>query len=783
MSKKKKAVEFDPEMKEPMSLTAKIVLVVIALAVVIAGIYLAYYLIHYNGYRGYEQYLTDYEYETGSAFTPASDSTNNVAGYDLVAENNNLKLYTDTATGYIALYDKRDGQITYSNPVNTDDDPIANETIKNAMRSAFILEYFNPDVQTGTFDSYTKCVKTGGLKAESIQDGIRYIYNIGESNAKFNIPLEYRLGDDYVSVSVPTKGIEELGTAYVFRIQLLRYFGAADSSENGCIVVPNNSGALINFNNGKTTASQYSQFVYDLDPMAANFTTIEEAETVKLPIFGLCRENSSILASIEDGETIARITAAASGALNDYNYAYVSFTYRNSDDLSMFGDSSQAVYVMENDMYDVNCTVRYTKLTSENKGYAGLANYYRERLIAEGRLDGEAPTGDIPFYYDVLGGVQETSHILGVQYQRTFPMTTFSQASEIASDLNAKGVNNQVLNYEGWMNRGYYHDAADKVNIVSSLGNKKDLENLSSQLEGYGGKLYADVAFAKVSNGARFFNFNAQGSRYYGGGYVATFGLVNPTTLRSTSGLGYDSNRYTVLSPKFLDRYVGSFSDIIKGYDITGVSLRDLGSYVSSDKKRTNLIDREKALDITLAQLERIDSTGKDLCMNEANLYAFKYADDIINTPTETNEYYLIDEAIPLYQMIIHGSIDYSGNLLNFYDMEDMNPKILQMIEYGAAPHYMFTYEDSNKMKTTAMNRFYATTYENWSDEAVDVYNKVNEALKNVSGAKIVGHEIIGDARKITYSNGVKIYINYGNEVVTVDGVQVPACSYRMEGV
>lgn len=782
MSKKKKA-EFDPEMKEPMSLTAKIVLVVIGIAVLIAGIYLAYYLIHFNGYRGYEKYLTDYEYESGTAYVPLSDSDVKVAGYDLVAENNNLKLYTDTKTGYIALYDKRDGNTVYSNPVNTDDDPIANASIKDTMKSAFMLEYFNADVQTGTYDSYSKCVAVGGLSCEGIQNGIRYIYNIGEGMSKFNIPLEYRLGDDYVELSVPTKGIEELGNCYVFRIQLLRYLGAADSSENGYIVVPNNSGSLINFNNGKTTSAQYSQFVYDIDPLAASFTNLEESECIKLPIYGICRDDYSILTSVEKGETQARFTAAVSGAMNDYNYAYTSFTYRNADDLSMFGDSSQTVYVMEPEMYDINCTVRYTKLTSDYKGYAGLANYYRQRLIAEGKLDGQVDGGDIPLYYDVIGGVSETAHALGIQYQRTFPMTTYNQASKMASDLRDSGVNNQVMNFQGWMNGGYNHGAVDNVYLVSQLGSKRELEDLSAELTDNGGRFYADVALQKVTTAAKFFNSGAQGSRYYGGGYVATFGLTNPTTLRATSGLGYDDNRYTVLSPKFLDRYVDSLNNNMKGYNIDGIGLRDLGNYVASDKKRTNIVNREEALEITLAQFEKLAESDKKLCVNKANQYAFKYADDIINAPTEANDYHIVDEAIPLYEMIIHGSVDYSTNLLNFYDMEDMGPKILQMIEFGAAPHYVFTWEESNEMKVTATNRFYATTYSVWKDEAVDVYNQVNEVLKYVRDAQIVDHKIVGDARKVTYSNGVTIYINYGADNASVDGVSVPAGSYRLEGV
>ena len=81
------------------------------------------------------------------------------------------------------------------------------------------------------------------------------------------------------------------------------------------------------------------------------------------------------------------------------------------------------------------------------------------------------------------------------------------------------------------------------------------------------------------------------------------------------------------------------------------------------------------------------------------------------------------------------------------------------------------------------MNQFYATTYETWKGEAVEIYNRVNEALKYVNGAEIVGHEISGDVRKITYSNGVTIYINYSDETESMDGKSLPAMSYEMEGI
>lgn len=489
------------------------------------------------------------------------------------------------------------------------------------------------------------------------------------------------------------------------------------------------------------------------------------------------------MATIEDGQSLAMITAGISGVYNDYNYAYPTFVLRNADNLLMFGDAITDVYVLEPDMYDVNLSVKYTLLTEENKGYAGIANTYREKLIAQGKLDALTEEGDIPFYYDIIGGVKETSHILGVQYLRNFAMTTFDEAASISEDIAAAGIQNQVMNYQGWMNGGYYHDMVDNVRVTSKLGGKKGLEALNQTVEENGGRFYVDAALQKVTFADDGFNYNAEGARYYGAGYVASFGLVNPTTLRATSGLGYMENLYDLLSPRYLPRYVEKYAETMQKYEVDGLSFRDLGNYLTSDKKRTNIITREEALDVVLAQWDTLQGTGKNLMADAANDYAFPYVTDIINAPLQQNEFFLVDENIPLYEMIIHGSIDYSSELLNFHDEEDMTEIILNMIEYGAAPHYVFTWEESSQMKRTALNRYYATTYETWKQEAFDVYAQVNEVLKHVSGAKMTGHEIMeNDIRKITYDNGMVIYVNYSEKTQTADGLEIPAGSYRLEG-
>ncbi len=787
MKKEKKARE--PKVKMPMTTGKKILLGILGIALLALVIYIAQYLIRYTFYNKYRDYVSSYEVEEATKYKPLTDSDCKVEGFDLIAENEFLKLYTQPSTGFVAVYDKRDGNITTSNPLNADEDTIANDTNKAKLKSAFILGYYNSGYTTGEFDSWTYSVQKKGLTIESLKNGVRYTYEIGDITKKtsetaiyFSIPLEYRLVGDAVEVSIPSKLIKEDGAGYVYRVQLLQFFGAPSIAEDGYFVVPNASGSLINFNNGKTTSTNFTQYYYGQDPLTANLTTLENTDTCRLALYGICREDRSVLVTVEKGASLGFLTAGISEKYSERNYIYNTFVLRNTDNLKNFQGGSKDTIVMEDDFYDVNICTRYTLLTKENKGYAGLANYYRDRLIKDGTLTKLQNASDIPFYYDILGGVKETAHFLGTQYNSVHAMTTFDEAAKIVEELSAAGISNQVMNFEGWFNGGFYHDTANKIRVTLKLGGKSGLAKLNKAMEKANGRLSLDVQFLKMSKDSNF-NGTMEASRYYGAGYTATFGMVNPTTLRNTTGLGYRGNLYDVVSPKFLVKYAERFAKKVVKIDSDSLTLRDLGSYLCPDKKRTNIIDREATEEVILHELKVLEDTGKKLIMNECNDYAFGYASDILNVPMYGNDFFLTDENIPLYQMIIHGSINYSSILLNYNDLADYRPMILKLIETGTAPHYVFTWEESSAIKDTALSFYYATTFKTWKDEALDVYAKTNEVLKNVSNSFIVNHEILTDeVRRVTYDNGIVILINYGNTSFTVDGVTVGALSACVEG-
>ena len=845
--------------------------VVVLVVVAVIGLY---YLKHFYFYNEYENYVSEYDYEESRAFTPLADSEAGVENMVLAAESDYLKLYTNLDTAEVAVFDKRTGAVTYSNPRNLEDDTIANETNKNYLRSQIVLEYFNSGRTSGILDSYSSCVSTGKFEISAIDNGIRCTYLMGDTSSLtgivpryirqgvlssvtsklsdeeaqivndsysecasiegfmelnndcigsmskirelngyfeeaefsnedfatelteagkgnllipgFAVDLDYRLDGDSLVVSVPMSSVLEGGGASIYRIQLLRYFGAGSSDEEGYMMVPNGCGSIINFNNGKTNQADYSQYVYGLDPLSQDYTVIENTQAVRLPVFGIEKEDATIFAQIEEGETLSLINASISGKTSNYNFIYNTFILRGYDLLAMFGSTGNEAElpIVEKNYYDVNLTLRYSFLDEEHKGYAGMANYYRDKLVADGILTERTTDAELPFYMDVIGGVKATSHVLGIRYYSNMAMTTFAEAEEISSDLAANGIGNQVMNFQGWFNGGYYHDVIDKLNITGKLGGRRGLESLSNTVVSNGGRFYGDVAINRVTRISKRFIPELESSRYYGAGYVASFGAVNPSTLRQTASLGYDEIRFNMLSPKFVPRYVNSFARNVGKVDIEGISLRDLGDVLASDKKRSNVINREEALDVILGQFDTLSNTGKNLMVSGGNEYSFAYANDIINAPVIDSDFFIVDDSVPFYEMVIHGYIDYSGDAMNIGSSANVEKDILNLIECGAAPHYTFTHNDASDMKYTGLNNLYATTYSNWKDEAVETYNYMNEALASVQGATIINHQILSsDVRKITYDNGQIIYINYGDEPVSVDGVTVNALSYSKGGM
>ncbi|MBO4390691.1 MAG: hypothetical protein J5825_07530 [Lachnospiraceae bacterium] len=669
-------------------------------------------------------------------------------------------------------------------------------TAADASQGKTFANYYHENAEKGYYElassgpsvvrKVMKALETVGYTQEDYYADLESSGAEGAVPVSFEATMDVILEDDALVIDVPTSELKEYGGAQIYQVALMNYFGAAGLEEEGYLVVPNGSGSLIRFNNGKEYTQSYMQSVYGIDQLSSgNLTQTEYQQPVRMPVFGIVSEDRGILGVIEEGDTLAAVNACVSKKVSSYNYVYPSFTLRTYETLSMNGGS---MTVISPEMVQADLRIRYIFAEKQEDGYSysDLAGCYRDYLIDKGDLTplGEAEQKavteqDIPLYLDILGGVKETEFFLGAQYLSVNPMTTYKEAGEILDELEQGGVDRVVVNYQGWFNGGYYHNAPDNIKLVGKLGSQKELEALSDRLEASGGALYTDVAFQKQSRIAKGYLGSVESSKYYGSGHVAMEGRVNPTTFRFTATMGYKEILNYLVSPKFLNRYTESFAQKMQKIDVTGISLRDLTDELHSDGKRTEMISREQALDIVEAQLGVLDESGKQLMGSGGNAYSWRYLEDIINAPTEYSDFFMVDEGIPFYEMVIHGSINYSGLALNSGDNYSRKKAILECVEEGSYPHFVFTYKEATEMKYTGLNDHYSTWYENWMEDATEVWTEVNSALKYVTDAYMVNRTEPADGViRVTYSNGVVIYINYNGEPASVDGLSLEAESY-----
>jgi hypothetical protein len=104
---------------------------------------------------------------------------------ELITQNEFLMLYVKRETAEVAVKDKRDGYIWFSNPVDREKDPKASPLYKSELSSQLLVTYYNEKGQLNTFNSYDDSVKKKQFKINSVDKGIKIVYQLG------NIPKDY----------------------------------------------------------------------------------------------------------------------------------------------------------------------------------------------------------------------------------------------------------------------------------------------------------------------------------------------------------------------------------------------------------------------------------------------------------------------------------------------------------------------------------------------------------------------------------------------------------------
>ena len=208
-----------------------------------------------------------------------------------------------------------------------------------------------------------------------------------------------------------------------------------------------------------------------------------------------------------------------------------------------------------------------------------------------------------------------------------------------------------------------------------------------------------------------------------------------------------------------------------KAFD--GLALDGIGYRLYGDKN--NSLTRTDAMEVITSLL-----SSKKVLMYTPNSYLFGSTSKYLNMPLYSSRYRFVTDSVPFLELVLKGYIDYYSPYLNFSSNIDLD--ILKCIEFGVSPAFLVTTKESYNLSNTLSSNYYATYFDAVKSVIAKDYNYINQALREVIGAKITDREILEEGISVvTYSNGKKIIVNYTNDSYTFEGVEVKPLSYKVK--
>ena len=592
------------------------------------------------------------------------------------------------------------------------------------------------------------------------------------SKPVFNISVVYRLEGQDLLVSVPMNDIEYKEDYPLITVNVLPYFGAGTTNEEGYLLVPEGGGSIINFNNGKTAQSSYYSSLYGWD-MAQGRDYLVHETRVYYGLFGISKGDSSMLCMLEDGASYAGINADISGRNNSYNFVSANYTLLHREQCDVADKYNGEMFMYEQAIPDETIVQRYRFVDSGS--YVDMANVYHDYLeqkYPDAFVKKEDT--DVPVAVEILGAVDKVEQICGIPVSRPLALTTYEEAEEMITDLKKSGIEDLSVKLSGWANGGINQKILKKVKLVGRLGSKKDLKNLTSCAAENQVDLYLDgVATyeydSNLLNGFLVFRD------------AATFANEKRVKLLPFDKIYYgeqnDQNPYYLLKPEIILQNVENLSKAADTYGGAGISLRDIGYELSADYNQKQLVTRENMKKEQVALLNGIKASGQKIMTNMGNDYTLGVTDFITNMDLNGSGYTILDAAVPFYQIAIHGYVNYAGEALNL--TADCEEELLKSAEYGAGLYFSLMDADATELQNTKYTQYFGANYEASKDELFAIYTRYQKELGSVFHQRIVDHAILDSGITLTvYEDGTKVYVNYNYDNVTMDGIEIPARDY-----
>jgi len=620
----------------------------------------------------------------------------------------------------------------------------------------------------------------GYTREQAIAENALYGYTEVTEPISFQIAIQVLMTDKGIDMTVLQDSIVENENAKLASVSLYPHFGTAISQiggveTEGYIVLPDGSGAVIEFNNGKYYQQPYSKRLYGEDLGMLDYEMAEVQEKIAIPLYGMVKDNGGFAAIITQGDTMATINADVSGRIDSYNKVYPTFDFRENEAIILgSGYNQYALDLWTESRVNTDFTVSYTFLDEEEADYVNIANVYKQYLIDNFGFTSTDTTDQAMLTVELLGAYESKSFFLGVPYYRSQSLTTFDQGQLILQELIDQGITNINVSYKGMMNGGLSATLANNFHVESVLGGQRAYNDFLEYASANNIDVYPSLRLMTANDFDKMFDRYRYSSSRIDGSLSMLFTYHLPSKL-PYSELPEDSGFQDdyIISPLYMEEIL---DDFLKDYDGDNLAFDFLGSVIGGSYGDT-LLYKQDSLMIQKSLLANLE---QKLMLANPLGYAIPYTDYVTDLPLETTLYAILDYQIPLLQLVLAGMVDYSTTSLNMANIRTEQYNFLKAIETGSNIKYTLSYDNSTELRETEFNYYISTQYTNWLDRIVEQMNELDDL--GIHEGYLVGHErVASNVFKVTYSNGLEILINYNLIPVTgILGFDIPAMDYTV---
>lgn len=640
------------------------------------------------------------------------------------------------------------------------------------------IYYLSDDITDTRLKTCEKYFIEAGYTAEDrIADMGTYKVSRNEGKPIFDITVHYILEGDELVVKVPMSEISYNVDYPIVKLQVLPYMAAANKDEKGYVLVPEGTGGLIRFNNGKTGQQLYQSDVYGWDYGLTRDMVVDETRA-NFPLVGIANETTgaSVLCVSEEGSSYATVKADIAGKNNGYNYGAFVYQMVHGENMDVSSKSDTTVRVYEEGLPEENISQRY--MFSDKTDYTDMAIDYREYLMKKYPELTKNEDKDVPLAVEMIGAVDDTEHILGYPIVRSQSLTSYEQAKTILQELKDAGITNVNAKYTGWFNTGVKQTAAAKVSTVGRLGSGSDLKDLTAYVNDTEGlELYLNGNFTYAYKDKWFdgFSQNRDAAKFVSR-EVCELYVLDPVTYQSNEDYWDYHNyaEYYLLKPSYSMEAIDTYIEEITDYGTKNIGFEDIGNKLAGDYNPKDRVSREKSMNLQVEKMKALHESGSKVMITGGNQYAVPYADYVTDLNIAYKAVNIIDEKVPFYQIALHGLVNYSGAAINL--SADSEENILKSAETGAGLYYTYIYEKTSELQDGKYTRYYGCNFADWKEDTVNLYKKFSSSLGDTYNQFITDHEkVASGVYKTTYENGKSVLVNYNYEAYNYEGTAVPA--------